>query len=208
MVEIGPRKEFERIPREGRVEVIAGGMFSGKSEELIRRVRRAIIAKQKVQVFKPVVDNRRGKTTVNSYNGASIDAFSVETSLEILDLIDDDNQVVAVDEAQFFDNDLTKVSHELADRGKRVIIAGLNTDFRGENFGPMGELIPQADHVDTLHAICMVCGQEASRTQRVIDGEPAHWDSPTVLVGGEEAYEARCREHHEVPGKPELGLNS
>lgn len=187
----------------GHIEVICGSMFSGKSEELIRRVRRGHYARQRVQVFKPSLDTRSQKTTVTSHDGRDVQAVAVDSTAELLAQVADDTQVVAIDEAQFFDDDLPLVCRKLADRGVRVIAAGLDLDFRGEPFGPMPRLMAQAEEVQKLHAICMVCGEEASRTQRIINGKPAAYDDPIILIGADEAYEARCRHHHEVPGRPE-----
>ncbi len=186
----------------GRVEVICGSMFSGKTEELIRRVRRAMIARQKVQVFKPAIDARYSLQRVTSHNGQDFEAIPVETVAEIASLIEPDTTVVAIDEAQFFDEEIVRFVERLAARGIRVILAGLDTDFRGEPFGPMPSLLCRADEVIKLHAICMVCGEEATRTQRLVNGQPARYDDPIIMVGAAEAYEARCREHHIVPGKP------
>lgn len=183
----------------GRVEVICGSMFSGKTEELIRRIRRAVIAKQNVQVFKPSIDNRYSVQHVSSHNGQNVEAHSVAQSMQILDLIQPQTTVVAIDEAQFFDMDIASVVENLADRGLRVLVAGLDTDFRGEPFGAMPQLLCCAEEVTKLHAICVVCGDLASRTQRLVNGSPAHYDDPIIMVGAKEAYEARCREHHVVP---------
>lgn len=187
----------------GRVEVICGSMFSGKTEELIRRVRRAMIARQKVQVFKPAIDARYSRQRVTSHNGQDFEAIPVGTVSEIASLIEPDTTVVAVDEAQFFDDEIVRFVEKLAGRGIRVILAGLDTDFRGEPFGPMPDLLSRADEVLKLHAICMICGEEATRTQRLVNGQPARYDDPIIMVGAAEAYEARCREHHVVPGKPD-----
>lgn len=184
----------------GQIEVICGSMFSGKTEELIRRVRRASIAKQKVQVFKPDLDTRYSIQRVTSHNGQDFEAIPVKDSADLLAHIAPDTTVVAIDEAQFFDPGLVRVTDQLADNGVRVIIAGLDMDFRGEPFGPMPALLCRADEVLKLHAICMVCGESASRTQRLVNGKPARYDDPIILVGASEAYEARCREHHSVPG--------
>ena len=184
----------------GRVEVICGSMFSGKTEELIRRVRRAIIARQKTQVFKPAIDSRYSIQRVTSHNGQGFEAIPVSGPQEILTGLETDTTVVAIDEAQFFDSDIEQVVESLASRGIRVIIAGLDMDFRGEPFGSMPALLSRADEVQKLHAICMVCGEDASRTQRLVNGQPARYDDPIILVGASEAYEARCREHHLVPG--------
>jgi len=183
----------------GSIEVVCGSMFSGKTDELIRRLVRATIAKQKVQVFKPAIDVRYAVEKVTSHAGADFDAIPVEKSSEILTKIDKDTTVIGVDEAQFFDPEIVDVCQQLAERGVRVLVAGLDMDFRGEPFGPMPILMSRAEHVDKLHAICMVCGDEASRTQRLVNGKPARYDDPVVIVGASELYEARCRVHHEVP---------
>ncbi len=183
----------------GWIEVICGSMFSGKSEELIRRVRRTEIAKQKIQVFKPKLDNRYAPQKVSSHNGVHWEANVVEEAADILTQVDEDTEVVAIDEAQFFDWSIAEVCNNLADRGMRVIVAGLDMDFRGEPFGPMPILISQAEHVDKLQAICVECGAPASRTQRLIDGQPADYHDPVIMVGAKEAYEARCRNCHQVP---------
>ena len=183
----------------GSIEVVCGSMFSGKTDELIRRLVRATIAKQKVQVFKPALDDRFALEKVTSHAGAYYDALPVEKARDIRANVDRETTVVAVDEAQFFDEEVVLVAQELAERGIRVIIAGLDMDFRGEPFGPMPLLMAKAEKVDKLHAICMVCGNEASRTQRLVNGKPARYDDPVVIVGASEMYEARCREHHKVP---------
>jgi thymidine kinase len=185
-------------PRKGQVEVICGSMFSGKTEELIRRVRRAQFARQRIQVFKPALDDRYGVERVASHNGVMLEAVSVHSSREVPDLVEPNTHVVAIDEAQFFDAELPEICDALTERGLRVIVAGLDTDFRGEPFGPMPPLMAQAEKVDKLRAICVVCGQEASRTQRLIDGQPARYDDPIILVGATEVYEARCRNCHQV----------
>ncbi len=185
----------------GWVEVICGSMFSGKTEELIRRLRRATFAKQKVQTFKPAIDDRYATNAVTSHNGEQFHAQPVQCATEILDLVEPDTRVVAIDEAQFFDEAMVQVAEQLANDGKRVICAGLDMDFRGEPFGPMPELMARAELVDKLHAICVVCGNEASRTQRLINGRPANYHDPVILVGASEVYEARCRTCHQVPGR-------
>ncbi len=195
-------------PTSGWVEVICGSMFSGKTEELIRRVRRAQIARQKVQVFKPSLDNRYAAEAVSSHNGMAFKAEVVDSAQGILQRVKHDTDVVAIDEVQFFDWKIADAVDYLADRGIRVICAGLDMDFRGEPFGPMPLLMARAERVDKLHAICMVCGNEASRTQRLINGKPAHYDDPIILVGAEEVYEARCRACHEIPGKPSSTLGA
>ena len=183
----------------GSIEVICGSMFSGKTDELIRRLIRAKIAKQKVQVFKPAIDVRYAVEKVTSHAGADFDAIPVQRAADILTKLDVDTTVVGIDEAQFMDADVVKVAQELAELGKRVLVAGLDMDFRGEPFGPMPLLMSKAERVDKLHAICMVCGDEASRTQRLVNGKPARYDDPVVIVGAAEMYEARCKIHHEVP---------
>ncbi|RME48220.1 MAG: thymidine kinase [Chloroflexi bacterium] len=182
----------------GWIELVCGSMFSGKTEELIRRVKRAQIARQKVQVFKPQLDDRYGTETVSSHNGLAVDAVPVANAQELLAQVEPDTTVVAIDEVQFFDWEIAEVAQKLANAGKRVIMAGLDMDFRGEPFGPMPLLMAQAEKVDKLNAICVVCGAPASRTQRLIDGQPASYDDPVILVGASEVYEARCRACHQV----------
>lgn len=185
--------------RYGSVEVITGSMFSGKTDELIRRLRRAVIARQQVQVFKPALDTRYAEDKVTSHAGSDFDAQPVASAVEILECLQPDTTVVGIDEAQFFDQSIVEVANRLAGQGVRVIIAGLDMDFRGEPFGPMPALMAQAERVDKLQAICMVCGEPASRTQRLVNGRPARYDDPVVIVGASELYEARCRQHHIVP---------
>ncbi len=175
-------------------------MFSGKSEELLRRVRRAVIARKTVQVFKSHLDDRyRGVHNVTTHDGLGTEALPVDSAGRIMELVRSDVDVVAVDEAQFLDEGIVAVATTLADRGIRVIIAGTDTDFRGEPFGAMPDLMAVAEFVTKLHAICIVCGEPACRNQRLIDGHPALYDSPTIMVGGSESYEARCRFCHQVP---------
>ncbi len=183
----------------GRIEVICGSMFCGKTEELIRRARRAVIAKQAVQVFKPDLDNRYSIEHVTSHNGQNFDAQPVKCSSDILELLAATTTVVAIDEVQFFDDAIVNVVEILAARDIRVIAAGLDMDFRGEPFGPVPRLMSIAEEVTKLHAICVVCGEEACRTQRLVNGKPAHYNDPIIMVGAQEAYEARCRKHHLVP---------
>jgi thymidine kinase len=188
----------------GWIEVISGVMFSGKSEELIRRVRRAVIAKKRVQVFKSHLDARyAGIYQVSSHDGRAVDALPVDTTDQIAKELQADTQVVGIDEAQFLDAPIVGLVTSLAQRGIRVIIAGTDLDFRGEPFGPMPQLMAIAEQVDKLHAICVICGGPASRNQRLIGGNPARYDSPTIMVGGQEAYEARCRACHRVPRRDE-----
>ena len=183
----------------GSVEVICGYMFSGNTDELIRRLRRATIARQHVQVFKPAIDMRYAVEKVTSHAGSDFDAIPIEKAADIRYKLDSTATVVAIDEAQFFDDEIIQVVEELAGRKLRVIVAGLDTDFRGEPFGPMPVLMARAEHVDKLQAICMVCGEAACRTQRLVNGKPARYHDPVVIVGAAEMYEARCRVHHEVP---------
>lgn len=187
------------IHHSGRIEVICGSMFSGKTEELIRRLRRARIAKQHVQVFKPVLDNRFAEEKVVSHNGQGLDAHPVNSASEIFEQLEPGTTVVGVDEAQFFDEALPGIVNELANRGLRVILAGLDMDFRAEPFGVMPALMALAEEVLKLHAICVECGEDACRTQRLVNGRPAHYADPVIMVGASEVYEARCRQHHIVP---------
>ncbi len=188
----------------GWIEVICGVMFSGKSEELIRRVRRALIARKKVQVFKSHLDERyAGLYHVSSHDGRSVEAVPVDSPEQIARAVERDTQVVAIDEAQFLPSGIVDLSTALAASGRRVIVAGADTDFRGEPFGCMPQLLAIAEVVDKLHAICVKCGNPASRNQRLIEGLPARWESPTIMVGGQESYDARCRRCHEVPRRDE-----
>lgn len=177
-------------------------MFSGKSEELIRRVRRALIAKKRVQVFKSHLDERyAGVQHVSSHTGVALEAAPIDRSDEILRRIPEPELVdfVAVDEVQFLDAGIVEVATHLAERGVRVVLAGTDTDFRGEPFGMMGHLMAIAEEVTKLQAICVVCGDLACRNQRLVDGRPARWNMPVVMVGGSESYEARCRRCFQVP---------
>ena len=184
----------------GWIEVIAGVMFSGKTEELLRRVRRATIARKRVQLFKSHLDDRySGLWRVASHDQRSSDATPVDSAAQIAARVVADADVIAIDEAQFLDEAIVGVCTSLAERGLRVIVAGTDTDFRGEPFGAMPQLMAVAEEVDKLHAICVRCGASASRNQRLIDGRPAPYDSPTIMVGAADSYEARCRGCHEVP---------
>ena len=184
----------------GWIEVVCGVMFSGKSEELIRRVRRAIIARKRVQVFKSHLDERyAGIYSVSSHDGRTVEAIPVDSSAEIAGRIDPASNVVAIDEAQFLDGGIVPLVTSLAARGRRVIVAGTDTDFRGEPFGSMPQLMAVAEVVDKLHAICVICGSPASRNQRLIEGKPARYDSPTIMVGATDSYQARCRHCHSCP---------
>lgn len=175
------------VSPQGSIEVITGSMFSGKTEELIRRVKRALLARQRVQAFKPRIDDRYDATRIVSHERVSVDAVAVATSESLEQRIDDESQVVAIDEAQFFDSGLVEVVDRLAKRGLRVIIAGLDQDYLGRPFHPMPELMAIAEEVTKVHAVCTVCGATACRSQRLLA------EAATVLVGGSEAYEARCR---------------
>jgi len=188
----------------GRIEVIAGCMFSGKSEELIRRLKRAQIAKQKVIALKSSLDNRYGLEAIASHSGVRLESALVSSPADILQVAEEKHvDVIGIDEVQWFDANIIDVAEYLAGKGLRVILAGLDQDFRGEPFGPMPQLLALAEEVTKLTAICMVCGRPATRTQRIVNGRPARYDDPVVMVGASEMYEARCREHHLVPGRPE-----
>lgn len=187
--------------KDGWIEFICGSMFSGKSEELIRRIKRAKYAKLKVQTFKPVIDDRFSDVAVISHNGNQTDAEPVDNSADILTKVHSDTNVVAIDEIQFFDEGIVSVCDKLADKGIRVICAGLDLDFRGESFGASPELLARAEFITKLQAICIKCGGPASRTQRLINNEPADYKDPIIKIGASESYEARCRHCHEVPNK-------
>ena len=189
------------VSNQGSIEVICGSMFSGKTEEMIRRLRRAVIAKQKVQVFKPKIDDRYDQEKVTSHAGLDFEAIPVTSSKELLACVNGITTVVGIDETQFMDAEIISVIEQLVQRGIRVIATGLDMDFRGEPFGCIPELMAKAEKVDKVQAICMVCGEPASRTQRLVNGEPANYNDPIVIVGAAEMYEARCRNHHIVPGK-------
>ncbi|MFD1422551.1 thymidine kinase [Laceyella tengchongensis] len=186
------------IKRQGWIEIICGGMFSGKSEELIRRIRRAKIAKLQVMAFKPAIDDRYHTEAIASHNGLIADAHPVSSATELMSLITSEVDVVAIDEVQFFEPEIVEVCQDLADQGKRVICAGLDQDFRGKPFGPTPLLLSVAEYVTKLQAICVKCGAPASRTQRLIDGRPAAVNDPVIQVGASEQYEARCRHCHEL----------
>ena len=192
-----------KISNSGWIEIITGPMYCGKSEELIRRIKRVKIAQQKVKVFKPIIDNRYDDNNVVSHNGSSIEAVPVDHPEEIYNKIDDTIDVVSIDEIQFFHPDIVEICEKLADKGKRVIVAGLDRDFRGEPFEPVPELMARAEYIEKLHAICVSCGDPATRTQRLINGKPASYNDEVILVGAKEVYEARCRECHTVRGKKE-----
>ncbi|WP_100405745.1 thymidine kinase [Bacillus solitudinis] len=190
------------MKKQGSIEVICGSMFSGKSEELIRRVKRVSFGNLKVQVFKPGIDNRYSEDDVVSHNGTKVCASPVDKPMDILEKVEPETHVIAIDEVQFFDEGIVGVVDELANQGYRVICAGLDQDFRGESFGPIPELLTIAEEVTKLQAICPRCGGAASRTQRLINGQPASYHDPIILVGASEAYEPRCRHCHDVPNRP------
>ena len=184
--------------KDGWLETISGCMFAGKTEELIRRIKVLEYAHKEIMVFKPAIDNRYSDTQVVSHAGSSVESIVVKMPHEILMEVKPTTEVVAIDEVQFFDNSICEVCNMLANDGKRVMVAGLDTDFRGEPFGPMPILLTQAEFVTKLTAICSCCGAPATRTQRIINGKPARYDDPIILVGAQESYEARCRHCHEV----------
>ena len=184
-------------PEYSYMEIIVGPMFSGKSEELIRRVKRAIIAKQKVFVFKPKIDDRYSKTDVVSHNGETVEGYAVEDSSEILKILENEKNVnlVAIDEVQFFDEGIIDVAEKLVDRGIRVAMSGLDQDFRGEPFDITAKLLAK------FQAVCMKCGKPATKSQKIVDGKPASFDSEIIQIGEKETYEPRCRSCHEIGKK-------
>ena len=190
--------------KDGWLEVISGNMYAGKTEELLRRVRRIEHAKKSIIVFKPKIDNRYSESEVVSHNNVRTKSIAISNAKEMLEHIPNElPYAVAIDEVQFFGKDMIDAIALLADKGVRIIAAGLDCDFRGEPFGIMPELLSKAEYVTKLFAICQVCGAPATRTQRLIDGKPANYNDPIILVGAKEQYEARCRHCHVVPGKPE-----
>ena len=188
--------------QKGWIEIITGPMFAGKSEELIRRLRTLSYAHKKIVSFKPAIDDRYDKTKIASHDGEMFDAYAITSAKDIYQFVDDKTEVVAIDEVQFFGTEVADIIEDLADKGMRVICAGLDLDFRGEPFGPMPTLLSRAEFVTKLSAACTICGCAATRTQRLIDGNPANYDDPVILVGAKESYQARCRKHHIVPNKP------
>ena len=188
--------------REGWIEVISGCMFAGKTEELIRRINVLSYAKKNIIVFKPKIDNRYSDSEIVSHSGAKVPCLVVEKAQDILKKIEADTEVVAIDEVQFFDKDIVEFCEYLADKGIRVMVAGLDKDFRGESFGVMPELLTRAEFVTKLTAVCAKCGAPATRTQRLVNGKPAGFEDPIVMVGADESYEPRCRHCHQVPNKP------
>ncbi len=188
--------------KNGFIEVVCGPMFAGKTEELIRRIKRLEYAKQNVLVFKPLIDTRYDQDEIVSHNMSKKPSIIIDKSIEIIDYVKDDTDAVVIDEVQFFDQEIVQIAEDLADKGIRVIVGGLDRDFRGEPFGPMPNLLSRAEFVTKLTAICVKSGLPATRTQRIIDGKPANYKDPTILVGANESYEPRSRHYHEVPGKP------
>ena len=183
----------------GWLECMCGSMFSGKSEELLRRIKRGVIAKQKVLLFKPSIDNRYEENMVSTHNGNSYESVNIDKAEQIYDyIIDKKYDIIGIDEVQFFDEKIVEVINKLADDGIRVIVAGLDMDFKAEPFHPMPEIMAISEMVTKLHAVCNKCGKEASRSQRLINGEPAKYDDPIVVIGASESYEARCRHCHEI----------
>lgn len=188
--------------REGWIEVICGCMFAGKTEELIRRINVLSYARKNILVFKPKIDDRYSTTEIASHAGSKVPCIVISEAKEILDHVNYDTDVVAIDEVQFFDEDVVDICEYLADSGLRVMVAGLDKDFRGEPFGVLPDLLTRAEFVTKLTAVCAKCGAPASRTQRIINGKPASFNDPIVLVGAKEAYEPRCRHCHEIVEKP------
>lgn len=188
--------------REGWIEVICGCMFAGKTEELIRRINVLSYARKNILVFKPKIDDRYSTTEIASHAGSKVPCIVIGEAKEILNHVNYDTDVVAIDEVQFFDEDVVDICEYLADSGLRVMVAGLDKDFRGEPFGVLPDLLTRAEFVTKLTAVCAKCGAPATRTQRIINGKPASFNDPIVLVGAKEAYEPRCRHCHEIVEKP------
>ncbi len=189
---------MEESWKKGWIEVITGPMFAGKSEELIRRIKRLEYAHKKTLVFKPKIDNRYSENEIVSHSKIKTRSINIETAQDILKYVDRDTEAVVIDEVQFLDHEIVHVVEDLANRGIRVIVAGLDRDFRGEPFQNMPELLALAEDVTKLTAICMRCGAPATRTQRLVNGEPASYGDPIIIVGASESYEPRCRHCHEV----------
>ncbi len=188
--------------RNGHIEIITGPMYAGKTEELIRRIRRAEYAKERIIVFKPAIDNRYAEGEVVSHNNSRTTSINIAKASDILRYVDEKTDLVAIDEVQFFDDEIVPIIESLASQGIRVIASGLDTNFRDEPFGPIPTLLAIAEEVDKLTAVCVICHRDATKTQRIVNGLPANYDDPEILVGAHESYEARCRHCHEVPGKP------
>ena len=194
--------------KDGWIEVICGPMFAGKTEELLRRVRRLEYAKKNIVVFKPLMDNRYAEGEVVSHNNTRTKSVNISYARQIFKHIDSETNVVAIDEIQFLDEEAANICEFLASKGIRVIVSGLDKDFRGEPFSFMPKLLALAEYVTKLTAICVKCGIPATRTQRIVNGKPARYDDPIVLIGAEESYEARCRQCHKVYRKPNVYKNA
>ncbi|HHU27953.1 TPA: thymidine kinase [bacterium] len=192
--------------KSGWIEVICGCMFAGKTEELIRRIKVLQYAKKNILVIKPSIDNRYSDDEIASHSGYRVKSINVDNAYEILNHIKPDTEVVAIDEAQFFSKELIDVCETLADSGRRVMLAGLDRDFKGETFGIMPDLLTRAEFVTKLSAVCVKCGAPATRTQRLVNNKPASYNDPLVLIGGQDSYEPRCRHCHEIKDKPTLVL--
>jgi len=193
--------------KDGWIEVITGPMFAGKTEELLRRVKRLEYAKKNIVVFKPLMDDRYAENEVVSHNDTRTRSVNISLAKEIFDYVDKETQVVAIDEIQFLDDEAAKICEHLASLGVRVIVSGLDKEFRGEPFSFMPKLLAMAEYVTKLTAICVKCGAPATRTQRIVNGKPAKYNDPIVLIGAEESYEARCRSCHKVYRKPNIYKN-
>ena len=188
--------------QKGWIEVISGCMFAGKTEELIRRIKTLQYGKKKIKVFKPRIDNRYAIDEIASHSGYKVSCICIDDANDILKYLEEDDDVICVDEVQFLSKDIVAISDALANKGIRVILAGLDRDFRGEPFGAMPDLLIRAEFVTKLSAVCNKCGNPATRTQRMINGEPANYNDPIILVGATESYEPRCRHCHELIGAP------
>lgn len=192
------------VHKDGWIEVVCGPMFAGKTEELIRRINRLKYANKNYRVFKPAIDDRYADEAVVSHNGTGAEAIPISQASEILQHIDHTVEAIAIDEVQFLDEHVVNVCEYLANNGVRVIVSGLDMDFKGEAFPVVSELLSCAEFITKLTAICMRCGAPATRSQRLIDGKPANYNDPIILVGADESYEARCRHCHKVEGHPRL----
>ncbi len=190
----------------GWVEVICGPMFAGKTEEVIRRVRRLQYANKKVIIFKPQFDDRYSNSEIVSHNKNVVKAVEIDKAIDIFKYLTQDTDAIVVDEVQFLDNEIIDIIEFVADQGIRVIVAGLDKDFKGDPFGNMGEIIAKADLVEKLTSICSKCGQAATRSQRLLNGEPARYEDEVLLLGASESYEPRCRHCHEVDKKKEYEI--
>jgi len=188
--------------KDGWIEVISGPMFAGKTEELLRRVKRLEYARKNIVVFKPLIDNRFSEGEVVSHNNNRTKSVNIAKAIDVFKYIDKTTDVIAIDEVQFLDEEAVSIIEYLANQKKRVIVSGLDRDFRGEPFSFMPKLLANAEYVTKLTAICVKCGSPATRTQRIVNGKPAKYNDPIVLIGAEESYEARCRSCHKVYNKP------